>query len=855
MTNNIAHGAQDLADVGSVLLFHGQTDTLKDKPGALYRSISGKEIVAMVKAPTALEKSEACAIIPSRYIAHTGRNHAAQAQHGVFIWACFDFDKGSHSLEELIDVFERVFADNKYLAYSSSSASAENQKWRVLMPMAEVPGSQYPETMKAAYDLIEAEGLTCDWALARTGQPVFLPNVPPARRDTDGAPLFYQYKIKPEGARLDSSQGPLAARIKARKAEADALAEYLRIEAEKRRLRRKEKALRHGTGLSVIDAFNDANHLLDVMARYGYEHHHGPHWVSPLSESRSAAVRVFDGNAWVSLSGSDAAAGIGNSCKGGGRWGDAFDLFVHFEHCGDLGAAVKTYASAVDLAGQRQLAGDDAASMVVRSYDELLEAAQDLEPGQIEDLEAIIRETVGLNPIRRDVIFRAIKTSTGMPLGAIRAQLVQDNDAVPKPDHLDLARMTMNEMGLENIICADAFVWRWQDIGVWVAQDDRAIKQTVQTVLDRQPFVNVTAALVSGVADVLKNEIFRPGHEFNRGNPETVNCINGELHLGEYGWQLGPHCRENYRTTQIPVAYDPAADAPMFRMFLEQVFRDDPDRADKIKAVLELIGYTLMSHARHEMFVMLIGPGANGKSVLLSVLEGLIGTANVAGVQPANFDRSFQRAHLNQKLANIVTELKQGEVIADAELKAITSGEPSTVEHKFKDPFVMRPFATCWFGTNHMPHTRDFSEALFRRAVILQFNRIFTAEEKDPMLKEKLLTELSGVLRLALDAYASALAHQFTVPASSEAAKLEWKLEADQVAQFVEEACQRDPHGRSTSADAFNAYRNWANANGVAKTMSHKGFSQRLTRLGFGSQKSGNIRYVTGLSVSLGLGV
>jgi hypothetical protein len=72
-----------------------------------------------------------------------------------------------------------------------------------------------------------------------------------------------------------------------------------------------------------------------------------------------------------------------------------------------------------------------------------------------------------------------------------------------------------------------------------------------------------------------------------------------------------------------------------------------------------------MSHARHERFVMLIGPGANGKSVLLAILEGLLGAENVAGVQPSNFDRSFQRAHLHMKLANIVTELRQGEVIAD----------------------------------------------------------------------------------------------------------------------------------------------------------------------------------------------
>jgi putative DNA primase/helicase len=287
----------------------------------------------------------------------------------------------------------------------------------------------------------------------------------------------------------------------------------------------------------------------------------------------------------------------------------------------------------------------------------------------------------------------------------------------------------------------------------------------------------------------------------------------------------------------------------MFRTFLGQVFRDDPDRDDKTKAVLELIGYTLMSHARHEKFVMLIGPGANGKSVLLAVLEGLLGSENVAGVQPSNFDNRFQRAHLHEKLANVVTELKQGEVIADAELKAITSGEPATVEHKHKNPFVMRPFSTCWFGTNHMPHTRDFSEALFRRATILQFNRTFTKDEQDPLLKEKLLKELPGILNLALEAYAGALENGFTEPASCEAAKKEWRLEADQVALFIDEVGGRSPNFETTIGEVFGAYRNWAENNGIAQKVSKKGLRDRLTRLGYGERRTGHARYVTGLKL------
>jgi len=485
-----------------------------------------------------------------------------------------------------------------------------------------------------------------------------------------------------------------------------------------------------------------------------------------------------------------------------------------------------------------------------RSYDELMEAAQALEPGKIDDMEAIVNEATELNPMRRDAIFRAIKDAAKVPLGTLRDQSSYGSET-DDLDHLDLARITLNGIGRENLICADAFVWQWSDAGVWAQQDDRAIKQVTQNVIDTE-CVDVTASLVNGVTDVLKSEIFKSGHEFNRGNPEAVNCLNGEIELQGGCWVLRPHCREHYRTTQIPVAYDQSADAPLFRTFLDQVFQDDADKADKIKSTLELMGYTLMSHARHERFVMLIGPGANGKSILLSVLERLLGLENVAGVQPSNFENRFQRAHLHQKLANIVTELKQGEVIADAELKAISSGEPATVEHKFQNPFVMRPFATCWFGTNHMPHTRDFSEALFRRATILQFNRTFAPHEQDPRLKTDAFWngELPGILNMTLAAYAKALAEGFTQPQSSEAAKKEWRLEADQVAQFVDDTCQRSLGARTPVGDVFRAYQSWAQDNGIGKTMSQKGLRDRLTRLGFGADRSPTVRYVTGLKVT-----
>lgn len=488
-----------------------------------------------------------------------------------------------------------------------------------------------------------------------------------------------------------------------------------------------------------------------------------------------------------------------------------------------------------------------------RPFKDIIATAKGLSAENTDDIEALLTEVSSLPPLKREQVLLQIKESTKMTLGSLRAQLQFDQE-VDEGDHLTVAREVIGYIGAENIICVGDGLWLWNKTGVWQAVDDRLLRQKIQAVLEDQN-IDVVAGTVSSIADVLKSEIYRQGHEFNLGNPETVNCLSGEIQLEGNNWldpgqwRCDPHNKQNYRTTQIPVEYDPDADAPRFKQFLNEIFATDNDAHEKIRALLEIMGYTLMSHSRHEKFVMLIGAGANGKSVLLSILEALCGYENVSGVQPSNFDRTFQRAHLHMKLANIVTELKQGEVIADAELKAITSGEPSTVEQKFKDPFLMRPFSTCWFGTNHMPHTRDFSEALFRRAVIITFNRVFKDSEKDPMLKEALFKELPGILNMTLDAYAEAFVHGFTEPPSSVHSKQEWKLEADQVAQFVEDACQIDTEGEVNVTRLYGRYQVWTCGQGINKPLGIKSFRDRLTRLGYGHKRRSDGKYVTGLTV------
>ncbi len=481
-------------------------------------------------------------------------------------------------------------------------------------------------------------------------------------------------------------------------------------------------------------------------------------------------------------------------------------------------------------------------------FEELLSLADILEPGDTEGVKELLELATEFDEIELQELQQRIKKSTGMTMGAMRAFVGRKkNSNTTDFDHLDLARKLIEQIGMQNILSVENGVFMWQDQGVWKMVEKGELQQKVQRIIEQE--VRVMSSLVDGVTKVFTNEIYRTNHQFNVGNPEVINCRNGELHLSkkQRRWDLKTHDREAYRTSQIPVEYDPLADAPRFREFIKEIFANDADANTKAKALLEMIGYSMVAHCRYELFIILIGVGANGKSVVLSVLEALVGSENTVGVQPSQFDNRFQRAHLRHKLANIVTEIRQGEVIADAELKGIVSGEPSTVENKFKDPFTMRPYATCWFATNHMPHTRDFSEALFRRALIIKFNRVFTDKEKNPKLKDELIEELPGILNLVLDAYANAVSSDFTKPKSSEKAKEEWRLEADQVQQFILECCVKMPHEEAMvqTSKMYAGYRWWADENGIYKTLTQKTFRDRLTRMGFGSKRTNSGRHVT----------
>jgi hypothetical protein len=325
----------------------GSFYTLIDKPGQSYPGISWAEIARMAASPQAKEKVDADFFIPSTYREHDGRSHDAQREHGAYRMLALDIDRGNPSLDDVLSAVEAVCGPVSLLAYSSSGASPENRKWRVLLPLAGVlTGAEYEAAQTALFDLLHANGIHPDGALARCGQPIYLPNVPLAKRNPDLTPIFYQHRvIRASTLRLDAAS--------AIRQEIDRRAEQHRLAAEQaeraradRERQRAERRQKFPDQVSPVDAFNADHSIEDLLMRYQYERRgSSQHYRSRYQTSPSYATENFLSH-WVSLSGSDAAAGVGKPKSLGENaycWGDAFDLYCHYEHDGDFDKAVRAY--------------------------------------------------------------------------------------------------------------------------------------------------------------------------------------------------------------------------------------------------------------------------------------------------------------------------------------------------------------------------------------------------------------------------------------------------------------------------------------------------------------------------------
>lgn len=317
-----------------------------------------------------------------------------------------------------------------------------------------------------------------------------------------------------------------------------------------------------------------------------------------------------------------------------------------------------------------------------------------------------------------------------------------------------LAELIVSQIRIEAVELSpgsDSYQLMWYDGRIYRPGADKVIASCVQTIMGqrcKKELVNETIAYIERMKHLLVKPVER----------SKICVLNGILDLDTR--ELVPFRGDLVFTSILPVVYDGNETPSRLWKFLDEVLDPEAGTDPEGKkldyyALMEFVGTMLEPGYRSQKGAILLGQGANGKSVLLSVLTAFLGPDNVAGVSMedlAGRDK-YAAADLMGKKANICADISDAAMRDTATLKKALGGDVIRAQRKYGQPFNFTNEAKMIFSCNSIPETDDLSIGWTRRWLIFNFPRQFTGKEADPNLVSKLTTprELSGLLNEALD--------------------------------------------------------------------------------------------------------
>lgn len=328
---------------------------------------------------------------------------------------------------------------------------------------------------------------------------------------------------------------------------------------------------------------------------------------------------------------------------------------------------------------------------------------------------------------------------------------------------------------------------------------------------------------------------------------QYINLKNGLFDLKNQS--IIPHDPKVYSTIQLPVDYNPKAECHKWFRTLEEILEDDKD---KMWTLQEYFGLCLTKETKYEKALILVGEGANGKSVVLNILGDMLGRENYSAIPLEKFDNAHYISSLFGKLANISIETNAKSEVYDSTFKAIVSGDPITADPKFRKPFTFKPYSKLIFAVNNLPRVDDKTEAFFRRLLILRFNRVFGETEQNKNLKFELSQELDGIFIWALEGLERLKARgYFAISDNMQAETDEYKRENNNVVLFVEEKCTlKEEYYNCSISGIYKAYVDWCKENGCFPLAKIK-FGKELKRRFNVKSKKGTDGEMTWLGICL----
>lgn len=276
--------------------------------------------------------------------------------------------------------------------------------------------------------------------------------------------------------------------------------------------------------------------------------------------------------------------------------------------------------------------------------------------------------------------------------------------------------------------------WSWRN-NRWIEVSADDVRANVAMYLGER-YLKVTSRAISNVIEFVRALTIIPSNTdmpiwLDGRTGYSIAFQNGvaaldDLILGKPDC-LRPHSPMWFSEVILPYDYQPEAECPTWLDVLLKNLEADVSRIDLLQ---EFSGYCLTKSTEHHSALTLIGDGRNGKSVTLAGITAILGKQNVSSLSLDELSEKFKSCRVVGKLANVCADLSETSKVCEGTLKKLISGDALEFERKGRDPFSAIPTAKLIFSTNTLPQFYDRSNGLWRRLIIMPFNRQVTETEK-----------------------------------------------------------------------------------------------------------------------------
>ncbi len=313
---------------------------------------------------------------------------------------------------------------------------------------------------------------------------------------------------------------------------------------------------------------------------------------------------------------------------------------------------------------------------------------------------------------------------------------------------------------------------------------------------------------LAAMVDLARCELSVSATELDAG-PMLLNVLNGTIDL-QTG-QIAPHRPEDRITKLAPVEFDTGAACPIWTAFLKRIM----DGKESLTGYLQrLAGVCLTADVREQELYLFYGVGANGKSVELDTMTGLLG--DYAGeaapdllIERRNPEHPTEIADLCGRRLVVSCELPEGGRLRVSLLKRLTGNARLKGRYMRQDFFEFDRTHKLIVATNNKPVVRESTHAIWRRLRLIPFAVVIPPEEQDKTLLAKLKKEWSGILNWAI---AGCLVWQrdgMQTPEEVLLATQAYQDEQDPIADFLDERCVFDKGAYVSRAELYASYQDW----------------------------------------------